>query len=457
MGGRPLRIAARPSPLSRAQVAEAVAAFRTALGPQVAFEFIWAETPGDRDRVTALADPSVPDDFFTRDLDGLLLADGCDLAVHSAKDLPRRLRPELAVAAFLPNLDLRDAFVLREGVPDLAAVRRVGSSTPRRYAAVRRVIRNAETVPLRGNIEQWLAALDRGDYDAIVVAACALIRLGLAERIHSYLLDAAAPLQGHLAVVARSSDDQWFAALRPLDFRQKLLDERGDVPPAAEPGRIGPRTLLILGTRPDRLAGLGETATWPMIRRRPRPLAERVAALESGLAACDAVLFASAFAAAAFVEALVHWRDVRALTGRRLLAVGPATADAMERLGLAPDHVVHDMRGVAGLAAGWPGGIARVFYPCSDRAPADERRRALAPCGVELVPVVLYETLDHCPGPLPSGFAGALFTSPSTVASFLRHYPAERGARRRWLAIGPATLAALDAAGMKGELLDDAG
>jgi len=129
----------------------------------------------------------------------------------------------------------------------------------------------------------------------------------------------------------------------------------------------------------------------------------------------------------------------------------------MERLGLAPDHVVHDMRGVAGLAAGWPGGIARVFYPCSDRAPADERRRALAPCGVELVPVVLYETLDHCPGPLPSGFAGALFTSPSTVASFLRHYPAERGARRRWLAIGPATLAALDAAGMKGELLDDAG
>lgn len=453
MGVRTLRVAARSSPLSRAQVAEAVAAIRPLL-PGVEIESIFTDTPGDRDRTTPLSDPSVPDDFFTRDLDRMLLKGRCDVAVHSAKDLPRRRPSGLAIVALLPGRDPRDAVVFRAGVGS-ADVARVGSSAPRRDAAVRTMFPRAVTVPLRGNIEQRLAALDRGEFDAIVVAACALERLGLAHRISGYLPGDTAPLQGHLALTARIDANALFEALRVLDFRRSLFDRPEELPP--RPEHVPPGAVLALGTRPERFARLGAVAGWTMIRREPRPLAERVVALEREWTSCDAVVFASAFAVRAFAHSLMHWRDMRVLAGRQMWAVGPATADAMERMGLAPDAAIGDMGGMAALAAALPAGAARrCLYPCSNLAPADQRKHALAARGVTLVPSVFYDTLERDPGPLPAEpFAGALFTSPSTVRSYFRRYPSERSARRRWIAIGAATLAALRSEGLEGELLHD--
>lgn len=454
MGGRVLRVAARPSPLSRVQVAEALAALRPVIPTDTEFELIFLETPGDRDRVTPLADPSVPDDFFTRDLDQLLRSRGADLAVHSAKDLPRRLPPGLEVAALLPGLDPRDALVVRPGVEWPAQVRVVGSSTPRRDAAVRSLLPGVELRPIRGNIEQRLAALDRGEYDAIVVAACALIRLGLADRIHCNLPGNAAPLQGHLAVVAREDDLDLIRSLRTLDFRRRLFDE---IPPTHTPPLDWPpEAILFTGTHPEHFPHLGPLVPWPMIRLEPVPLDRRLAELDRHLPSCNAVAFASAFAARTFAHAWAHWSGaLRALPRLRIYAAGPAAGDAAERLGFAPDAIAHDFGGIASLVRELPSRGGGCFYPASDRSPVDERRRVMAERGIELRPAIFYHTRDHYPGPLPNRpFAGVMFTSPSTVEAWLRYYPAERGARRRWMAIGPTTLRAMREAGLEGEMIE---
>lgn len=454
MGRRRLKIAARPSPLSRVQVAEAVAALRTALPSDTPFDCIFSETPGDRDRTTPLTDPSLPDDFFTRDLDRLLLDGVADLAVHSAKDLPRRLPEGLTVAAFLPCLDPRDALVIRDGLRWPDEVRVVGSSSPRRDNAVRQLLPMAELRPIRGNIEQRLAALDRGDYDAIVVAACALIRLGLEHRIHVYMPGDAAPLQGHLAIVVRAGDTDLLEAIRILDFRRRLFD---DMPaPKAPPSDWPPNALLFTGTHPEHFIHLGPLVPWPMIRLEPVPLEARLAALDRDLPLCDAVAFASAFAARVFAHAWAHWTGVlRPLPRFRIFAAGPAAGEAAERLGFAPEAVAHDFGGIASLLRALPAGCeGRCFYPASERSPVEERRRAMAEHGITLCPAVFYYTHDHYPGPLPARpFAGVIFTSPSTVEAWLRYYPNERTIVRRRLAIGPATLRALQNAGLDGEII----
>ena len=457
MGGRILRVASRASPLARVQTEEAMRAVRTVLPADTCFDVFHLETPGDRDKRTPLSDPSVPDDFFTRDLDKVVLDGCCDLTVHSAKDLPGRTPPGLAFAAILPCRDARDALVLRAGVAAPAAARTVGTSSPRRDAAVRALCPAAAPRPLRGTIDERLAALDRGGFDAVVVAACALERLGLAHRISAYLPGETTPLQGHLALVTRADDDALAGLLRPLDFRRHLFDAPDGTAPSPGPAAVTRDTILFPGTHPGHFQHLGPLLPWPMIRLAPRPLEERIALLGRHLAGCASVAFASGFAARAFVHALMHAQGTRALAGRALLAVGPATAGAMERLGLRADVVAPDFGGIASLgprAAGVAAG--RCLYPCSSASPAADRVRALAAHGIDLVPAVFYETEETCPGPLPAGpFGSVLFTSPSTVRSYFRHYPGERSAGRRWLAIGPSTLAALQAGGLKGDVIDE--
>lgn len=452
-----IRVAARASPLSRAQTDEALHLLRSALPAGTEFEVFHLDTPGDRDKRTPLSDPSVPDDFFTRDLDKVVQDGCCDLTVHSAKDLPRRTPAGLAIAAILPCLDARDALVLRAGVTTPADARSVGTSSPRRDAAVRATCPRAQPRPLRGTIDERIAALDGGAFDAVVVAACALERLGLAGRIATYLPGETTPLQGHLALVTRADDDDLIDRLRPLDFRRCLFDAPHAAPPAPPPQPVTSETVLFLGTNPGHFPHLGPLLPWPTIRLVPRPLEERTARIARHLDDCASVVFASAFAARTFVHALLHARDARALSGRPLFAVGPATADALERLGLHADAVVHDFSGIATLAP-LAASVARgrCFYPCSSASPTDDRIRTVAAHGIELVPAVFYETTEVCPGPLPDGpFGSVFFTSPSTVRSYFRQYPAERTAARRWLAIGPSTLAALQAEGLKGADADE--
>ena len=207
---KPFRVGARGSRLSLLQAEGALGHLRERTG--CAFELCAFSSPGDRDQSTDLR--VSPGDFFTRDLDEALLRGEIDCAIHSAKDLPPEgLRAGLDWFWLPWREDPRDCLVARMAEPQ-----RIGVSSGRRDAWVARRFPKADRVTLRGGIPERLAKLDAGEYDAIVVAAAALHRLGLQERISEYIPLAELtppPGQGVLAVTFRREDAR-LRALRNL-------------------------------------------------------------------------------------------------------------------------------------------------------------------------------------------------------------------------------------------------
>jgi uroporphyrinogen-III synthase len=157
---------------------------------------------------------------------------------------------------------------------------------------------------------------------------------------------------------------------------------------------------------------------------------------------------------AAFVEALEN-RD-RQLEGKRLLAVGPATAAELASCGLRVDHAPATFGGMRALARGMPAGLAGSYmYPCSDAAPLEERKSFLEPLGIRLWPARFYTLGPAAEQPLPDEpFPRVLFTSPSTVQAYFARYPMERQRDRTWVAIGPSTRKSLRSLGLPVEDLE---
>jgi len=213
-----LRILSRGSPLARLQVDEAMPALEHAL-PGRTFEVDILETVGDRDLTTPLTDPSIPTDFFTRELDQAQMEGRVDLVIHSAKDLPDPMTEGLVIAAMLPAQDTRDALVLRDGV-DLSAGGVIGTSSPVREAAIKTLYPDITCKAIRGSIGQRVDQTDAGDYDAVIIAGCALQRLGMEDRIDEWLDYETTPLQGRLAITVRESDHELRQALAAIDVRR---------------------------------------------------------------------------------------------------------------------------------------------------------------------------------------------------------------------------------------------
>ena len=166
--------------------------------------------------------------FFTKELDRALLEAKIDIAVHSLKDLPTAMEPGLALAAVLTREDPRDALVSRGGasLAQLPQGARVGTSSLRRRAFLSRARPDLTLLELRGNVPTRLERLERGDYDAIVLAVAGLTRLGLEARITERLSPEDFPpavSQGAIGVCTRADDG--FAAdwLRPLEDRPTRL------------------------------------------------------------------------------------------------------------------------------------------------------------------------------------------------------------------------------------------
>ena len=160
--------------------------------------------------------------FFTKEIDRALLAGQVDLAVHSLKDLSTVLEPGLELAATLTREDPRDALLTRAGVglKDLPPGARVGTSSLRRRAFLSRVRPDLTLLELRGNVPTRIQRLKDGDYDAIVLAAAGLRRLGLESHISELLpTDDFPPAvsQGVIGVACRADDTETLRWLRPLD------------------------------------------------------------------------------------------------------------------------------------------------------------------------------------------------------------------------------------------------
>jgi len=648
-----LRLLARSSPLSRLQVEEALPRLQQAF-PDAAFETAFLESVGDLDQRTPLTDPSIPADFFTRELDAAQLEGHADLVVHSAKDLPDPMPDGLVIGAMFPARETRDALVVRAGA-DLRRGGVVGTSSPVREAQIRTLYPKISCKGIRGAIGRRLEQLDKGDYDAVIIAACALERLGLDHRISELLDYETTPLQGRLAVTVRGDRGDLLEALRTVDVRRRaglvalvgcpadgrlpsahakallaaadlvlhdrlipneileslsgkgeyvgkkghshsttqahihrrILHEaeagrlvvrlhggdpgvlghlgetldfcrawqlRTEVVPAVsaaqlaaarlscslthrDEGRsitflsghkgladhepaaltpahgnlaiymgvrdaaqiqqrlleagwpadtavtgamhlgnpaerwcatsleelehadleapavllVGPRPhlqsfTLFTGTDPERFLQHGPLLPFPMIQLTPLPLAERAAALRAGLDTWDGLVFPSIAAVNWTLEALLEIGDVRLLTGKALLAVGPHSAAALKRWGLHADAAPSGFGGAAALAD-CPGlKPGRYAYLSSDQAPVAERQAALKSAGLQLDPLLLYRTEATNPEHLPHvPFHRVLFTAGSAVRAYFERFPDEKTAEREWLAVGTSTLKVLQA------------
>jgi hydroxymethylbilane synthase len=200
-----VRVGTRGSALARAQASLVVAALeRTGMRA----ELVIVQAAGDRhpDQPTAALGVGA----FVKDLEIALLDGRIDVAVHSAKDLPTSSPPGLALGAFLPRGDPRDALVTRDGsrLAGLPPGAVVGTDSPRRRAFLLAARPDLAVTGIRGNVDTRLRKLSDGLVDALLVAAAGLARLGLDDRAAERLDPAVMlPAVGQGAVVAQVRGD----------------------------------------------------------------------------------------------------------------------------------------------------------------------------------------------------------------------------------------------------------
>jgi hydroxymethylbilane synthase len=215
-----IRIGTRGSALALAQ-ARRVAELIVARRPDIATELVIVETEGDIDQTSSLTEIGGRG-VFTSAVQAQLLAGRIDIAVHSAKDLPARSPDGLAIVAVPEREDPRDVLVSRHAVclSALPAGPRIGTSSRRRAMEVLGARPDAVIVDLRGNVDTRLRKAETETFDAIVLAAAGLGRLGLLHRVTEWLpVDrfVPAPGQGALAVEARTTDAPVVELLREID------------------------------------------------------------------------------------------------------------------------------------------------------------------------------------------------------------------------------------------------
>jgi len=279
---QPLVIGTRGSKLAHWQ-ADWVRAELSQAWPALVFKIRPFTTSGDRQLDLPLAAIGGKG-LFTAELEHALHDHEIDLAVHSLKDLPTMSAPGLALGAIGQRADARDVLIAPNYGTYAALPRgaRVGTSSPRRVAQLLAARPDLSIWPLRGNVDTRVRKAENGEYDAVVLAAAGVQRLGLSDHIREYLpLDVMlpAPGQGAIGVQCRAGDERVQPLLRPLDHaatREAVTAERTflarlgggcAMPIAAYATSAADSTLKLMGlvASPDgqfviRVSGLGADA-----------------------------------------------------------------------------------------------------------------------------------------------------------------------------------------------------
>jgi hydroxymethylbilane synthase len=226
-------IATRESPLALWQ-AEHVRDILAQRHPGTTVDLLGMTTRGDQilDRTLSKVGGK---GLFVKELEVALLERRAQLAVHSLKDVPMQLAPEFALAAVMEREDPRDCLVSNRyaTLDDLPAGARVGTSSLRRELMLRARFPRLTILAVRGNVNTRLAKLDRDEFDALVMAAAGLKRLGMADRIRQIIptsVSLPAPGQGALGIEVLSDDAATAALLAPLEdaaTRAATTAERG--------------------------------------------------------------------------------------------------------------------------------------------------------------------------------------------------------------------------------------
>jgi hydroxymethylbilane synthase len=172
-----LRLGTRGSPLALAQARKVAAAIETAQRwPDGWVQIVEVKTTGDKAQDKPLADIGGKG-LWTKELDRALMEEEVDFCVHSMKDVESIRPPEIHLAAVRPRGDVRDRIVGAESIDKLKQGARVGTSSPRRAAQLRRMRPDLEIVPIRGNVETRLRKVESGEVDATLLCSAGLKRL----------------------------------------------------------------------------------------------------------------------------------------------------------------------------------------------------------------------------------------------------------------------------------------
>jgi hydroxymethylbilane synthase len=238
------------------------------------------------DRVQNISLPKLGEQgkgLFTKELEDAILDNRIDLAVHSLKDLPTDFTAGLHIGAICEREDVRDALAARPGIESFEQLprgARIGTSSLRRHSQILAARPDLVIEPVRGNVDTRLRKLDEGQYDAIVLAAAGLRRLGRADRITQYLdetLVLSAVGQGAVAIEAREEDAKTNRLISPLNHEPTRLAcqaERaflkglggGCLVPIAALAKLDGNELTLAGlvARPDGSEIVRATASGPM-------------------------------------------------------------------------------------------------------------------------------------------------------------------------------------------------
>jgi hydroxymethylbilane synthase len=232
---RTIRIGSRKSQLALVQTYWVREQLQTRF-PQINFEVHTMSTQGDKILDVALA--KIGDKgLFTKELELGMLNHDIDFAVHSLKDLPTNLPPGLTLAVITERENPADALVVHEKYKDqqietLPAGAVIGTSSLRRLAQLRHKFPHFTFKDVRGNLNTRLAKLDAGEYDALILAAAGLQRLGMGDRIHQIIppeISLHAVGQGALGIECRADDEEMITMLKAIEHsetRDRCLAER---------------------------------------------------------------------------------------------------------------------------------------------------------------------------------------------------------------------------------------
>ncbi len=399
----------------------------------ISFEMVPIASVGDTDRTTDLRES--PADFFTRELDEALLHGDIDLAVHSAKDLPEPMPSGIAWFWLPWREEPRDVLVLSKGraVSDLPNTLVIGVSSERREAYCSQRFPNGIQKTIRGNIEERIAQVDNGDFDLVVMAAAALIRLGIKDRITEWI-----PLdelevpegQGYLAITFRA-DNAKIEALRPL------------VP------LLGEKVLLTCSEALQKKAAAlvrdvgGHPIPFPLIRLQCRRC------FQLRFAAFEWLIITSPSSVRALMQLIKEQKiDLRSIP--KIMVCGRGTADELERYGLQADAQPDSgfsAESLVELAKKTVKPGERILRIRSDKA-GPELATALRKTEAEVEDAVLYDNIRIEHKELPS-FDAVFFASASAVESFIAQWEAEALAGKTISVIGKPTAQALGKHGIQ--------
>jgi len=199
-----IRIGTRPSPLALAQARIIADGIKTSW-PDAEIITIPIRTSGDKNMSPFTTDPRGIKGLFTREIEKGLQLGEIDIAVHSLKDLPVSMSPDLPIVAYSRRGNPFDALITNESCGKV-----IGSSSLRRRLQIARLYPAMKVIPVRGNVGTRLKKLDEGEIDVLVLAACGLQRLGLTGRIaRIFTADEIMPSagQGIIACQGRAGED----------------------------------------------------------------------------------------------------------------------------------------------------------------------------------------------------------------------------------------------------------